>query len=333
MSKNRKRFSALNLLWIVPLALILAVAVLMYVVPAFESVDKTAVEGSADWMKELPDDLPISELIIPGTHDSATKNVQLAFFSKCQALTVREQLEAGFRYLDIRLAVEGERLKLMHGFVNCQEGGLPWSGTLYLDSVLQDCYDFLREHPNETILFAVKKEHGDETVEQFQTILHSYIIENPAAWAITDKIPTLGKVRGKILLLRRYPDAILEGGAGIGLIWRDQKGHDDLSLSAAMTENRTYRLYVQDRFEYPLEAKWTAFTEGLTACNTDAETVLLSFLSTKGTAKYGHPYAFAPKLNKRLEEMGGGLSGWVVVDFGSAKLAEKIWSQNFGDIS
>jgi 1-phosphatidylinositol phosphodiesterase len=331
MSKIKKKFSALNLIWIIPLAIVLAAVTVMFLIPAFESVDKAKVEGSGDWMAELPDDMSISEIVIPGTHDSATKNSRLPFFTKCQALSVREQLDAGFRYLDIRLAVDGERLKLMHGFVNCQEGGLPWSETLYLDSVLQDCYDFLREHPNETILFAVKKEYGDEPIKAFQSILHSYIIENPAAWAITDNIPTLGQVRGKIVLLRRYPDGILDGAAGISFIWRDQKGYEDVSQNSAMTDNRTYRLYVQDRFEYPLEAKWTAFTEGLKACEPGESNVLLSFLSTKGTPKYGHPFAYAPKLNKRLMETEEELKGWIVVDFGSAKLAEKIWSQNFGD--
>ena len=331
MSKTNKKFSALNILWIIPLALLLALAVLMYVVPAFETVDKEKVEGSESWMADLPDDMPLSEVILPGTHDSATDNVQLAFFSKCQALGIRAQLDAGYRYLDIRLGADGGKLKLMHGFTSCTEGGFPWSKPLYLDSVLEDCYAFLREHPSETIIFAVKKEHGSETVEEFQKLLHDKIIENPLAWVIAESIPTVGQARGRIVLMRRYPDAILGGAAGIGLIWPDQAGSSNTSLNASATENRTYRLYVQDRYEYALENKWTAFTEGLAACNTDRETVLLSFLSTKGTAKYGHPYSFARELDKRLMEMDGALNGWIVVDFGSAKLAERIYSQNFGD--
>ena len=73
----------------------------MYLIPAFETVDKTPVEGSADWMSRLSDEKLISEVVLPGTHDSATQYVQLAFFSKCQALSIKEQLEAGFRYLDV----------------------------------------------------------------------------------------------------------------------------------------------------------------------------------------------------------------------------------------
>ena len=54
---------------------------------------------------------------------------------------------------------------------------------------------------------------------------------------------------------------------------------------------------------------------------------MLNFLSTKGTAAYGHPYTFAEKLNRRLldndlTETDG--ARWIVVDFGSGVLAEHI---------
>lgn len=82
--------------------MLLAVAVLV-TVPLMERVDATPVAGSADWMAMLPDDVPLGELSIPGTHDAGTQYVQLGFFSKCQARSVGQQLEDGFRYLDIRL--------------------------------------------------------------------------------------------------------------------------------------------------------------------------------------------------------------------------------------
>ena len=56
----------------------------------------------------------------------------------------------------------------------------------------------------------------------------------------------------------------------------------------------------------------------------------VSFLSTKGTASYGHPYAFAVPLNRKLMEYPGEkLSGWVMVDYASAGLAEHIYGANF----
>ena len=131
--KSKKAKRLLHLLWIIPLLIVLTLGTILYLVPALETVDRTPVEGSADWMKHLPDDMPLSKVVLPGTHDSATKNVQLAYITRCQALSIGEQLEAGFRYLDIRLGASGEQFRMMHGFTSCTTSGWPWAATLYLD--------------------------------------------------------------------------------------------------------------------------------------------------------------------------------------------------------
>jgi len=122
------------------LAVILLAAAALFVIPLTERVDAAPVAGSADWMAMLPDDVPLGELSIPGTHDAGTQYVQLGFFSKCQARSVGQQLEDGFRYLDIRLAVNGDGLGLNHGFCECRTGAAPWSDRLMLEAVLEDCY-------------------------------------------------------------------------------------------------------------------------------------------------------------------------------------------------
>ena len=330
MKQNKpKAQKLLHLLWILPLLLVLTVFLLMYVVPAFETADKTAVADSADWMAKLSDDRSLGEVVLPGTHDSATKNVQLAFFSKCQSLDVGEQLAAGYRYLDIRLGADGERLKLMHGFTNCTASGTPWAGALYLDAVLTQCYDFLKAHPTETIVFAVKQEHGSESVAAFQKLLNAYVQQDAGLWLLTDHVPTVGEARGKLVLMRRYADeAGLGSMSGIPLLWDNQNGHDDVTKNIAAHDNGSYTLYVQDRYEYDTADKWAAFTAGQAAGKTGADTVAIHFLSTKGTAAYGHPYKFATALNPKLAETGS-LSGWIVVDFASATLAQHIYAANF----
>ena len=328
--KRGKAKRLLHLLWIVPLLIVLVFAVMMYVIPATENVDRTPVEGSADWMKDLPDDMPLSEVVLPGTHDSATKNVQLAYFSKCQALSIGEQLNAGFRYLDIRLGASGETLKLMHGFTNCTKSGFPWAGTLVLDDVLTDCYAFLSEHPTETIVFAVKHEHGSETPEQFEALLSAYIEKKPDAWLLSDEIPSVGEARGKIVLLRHYEDKSMPVPTlGLPCYWQTQNGHDDVTPNAATHKNGSYTLIVQDRYEYDTPDKLAAFKKGLAAAQTGKSFLSVNFLSTKGTAAFGHPFAFAKELNAALLSMTEPLSGWIVVDFGSSTIAEHIYSCNF----
>lgn len=330
--KTGKAKRLLHLLWIIPLSIVLLFVALMYLVPAAETVDRTAVAGSSDWMAKLDDSMPLSDVVLPGTHDCATKNVQLAYITKCQALTVGEQLEAGFRYLDIRLAASGSRLKLMHGFTNCTTSGWPWAGTLYFDDVLSDAYAFLQAHPTETIVFAVKHEHGNETLEQFDALLNAYIQKNSDMWLLTDAIPTVGESRGKIVLTRHYEtDKSEVPSIGIPCFWQTQNGHDDVSVHAAAHKNGKYTLIVQDRYEYDAADKWNAFTAGQDADQTGDAFLSIHFLSTKGTKTFGHPFGIAKELNEKLLHSDLRLSGWIVVDFGSAKIAERIYRTNFAD--
>lgn len=298
------------------------------------------VPGSADWMAELPDHLRLNEISLPGTHDSAATYVQMAFFAKCQTKSISAQLQAGFRYLDIRLAVEKDKLVLTHGSMRCKRGSQLFSANLYLEDVLEECRAFLREHPAETILFAVKQEDGEESIADFQKILHRYINTAPSVWLLTDHFPSLEEARGKIVLLRRYQDeGQWEEEAGIPLIWTDQGNTEEMESNTAaqaqpgqaLSSHILYTLWVQDRYKYPAEEKWKAFTAGLHNASYDADTLALHFLSTRGSAALGRPYGFAKDLNKRLSMYEGlpDQCGWVIMDFGTAPLAAKIYDQNF----
>lgn len=314
---------------------ILAVLGFLSILPRLQKADTYPVFGSEDWMAEIPDERLLSDVAVPGTHDSATQYVQLAYFSKCQSLSIAEQLAAGYRYLDIRLAEDGENLKLVHGFTNCKSGNAVWSKNLLLPSVLSDCAAFLREHPTECILFAVKKEDGAGNIAAFQGLLSDALTGSGIPLLEISEIPTMGEARGKLVLLRRYEDELgLGESAGIPLLFPEQSGHGNTDLSYEDTKNGSYTLRVQDRFEFAANDKWVAFSKTLQE-ELPEEGLVLNFLSTKGTAKFGHPYRFAKKLNKKLmnaelsEYPGLGSGMWVIVDFGSPRLAEKIWRVNF----
>ena len=310
------------------LCALLLFLLVMFLIPVFQNGDQRPVEGSADWMAGLDDSLPLNAIVLPGTHDSGTQFCQLGYFSKCQGKSIGEQLEAGYRYLDIRRAVDGEGMKLMHGFTGCRTGVLPLAQKLTLDAVLEQCYAFLTEHPTETLVFAVKQEHGDESVTEFEVVLNEILRQKPEFWLLSNRIPELGEARGKLVLMRRYADeAGLGEDAGIPLLWANQNGHEDTGLNTVREEQEGYTLWVQDRYEYDTEDKWDAFTAGLEKAGDGEGELAIHFLSTKGTAAYGHPWSFAKELDARLEGLQD-LSGWIVVDYGSAALAEAIYRQN-----
>lgn len=313
------------------LGLVLLAAAALFLLPLTESVDGTEAPGSADWMGGLDDGLPLSEITLPGTHNCGAEHAQLAFFSKCQGMGIKEQLEAGYRYLDVRLDGDNGELRLMHGFTECKPS--PFSGrALTLSEVLGDCYAFLDGHPTETVLFCAKQEHGDLPVADLQRMLAEEISRDPEHWLLTDALPLLGEARGKIVLLRRWEDdAGLGSDAGVPFGWQDQGGKEVPPEDVDANYPGDLLLWVQDRYEYDTEEKWEAFTEGLTI-GVGEEEAALHFLSTKGSFAYGHPYFFARRLNKRLlayDLPGEGPLGWIIVDFGSARLAEHIYERNF----
>ena len=305
------------------LILALLLVIVLAVIPLTERVPKAAAAGAGDWMAALPDERAVSEIVIPGTHDCASQNAQLGFITKCQALDIAQQLNIGARYLDIRLGAVDGALKLYHGFTKCKTSPLPWAAQLDLEDVLRDCYAFLDAHPGETILFAVKQEHGGLPDAEFDALVQGYVQQNPARWLTPDAIPTLGEARGRLVLLRRYE------GAGLSLLWENQNGHDDVSRNTVAEENGSYTLWVQDRYEYGAADKWAAFLAGLDAAQTDGENAAVHFLSTKGTLPQGHPWHFARKLNAQLLALDAEqLNGWIVVDFLTPELAQAIYGAN-----
>ena len=325
---KKKKHVVLRIVGIL-LALVLLCGLTLTLIPLTETVETKTVPGSADWMSRLRDDIPLNELVLPGTHDSATQYVQLAFFSKCQALSVGEQLEAGFRYLDIRLGVQGADMKLMHGFTSCKTGPYLWDDPLYFSRVLEDCVSFLRQHPTETVILAVKQEHGEESPEEFSRVLLGLLERYRDALLLADEIPTLGQARGRLVLLRRYEDQ-----QGLPLLWPNQSGHEDVSRHIEMTDQGAYRLWVQDRYEYGTQDKWNAFLAGQGEAGVAREDLAIHFLSTKGTFAYGHPYGHARDLNSRLLALPSrDLKGWIILDFGNPELARHVWSANFPEES
>ena len=153
------------------------------------------------WMKHMDGLRLVSELTIPGTHDSATGSSgyreDASSWVTTQSLSVAEQLRVGVRFLDIRAQLSGNELILMHAVAKLG---------LTLWDVVLDCRDFLRESPSECILFSLKKELEDErSVFSFEQAFCAILKKDCSIWFMENQLPTLDEVRGKLVLLRRFP--------------------------------------------------------------------------------------------------------------------------------
>ena len=208
-----------------------------------------------NWMEFVNDDVRLSRLNIPGTHNSgALHDLPTIFASgtaKCQDLTIKEQLEIGVRYLDIRCRHIDNVFTIHHGRVYQKQN---------FGDVLNTCYSFLARHPSETIIMSVKREHTSEnnTRSFVETFNERYLSRRPSRWYLGDTIPALGDVRGKIVLLRRF------GGTNDGINassgWKDN--------TTSFIDRSDASILVQDFYRHEgdrndAEVKKNAFTQAI----------------------------------------------------------------------
>lgn len=166
-----------------------------------------AATGSAvpaDWMGGLPDALSLLRMTIPGTHDSACTDPNNGTeWSHTQNWGIAEQLQRGVRFLDIRANGLQDHLDDSFGIYHASY----YQGITF-DGVLSQCRDFLRQHPGETVVMRLKKENGtnNDVGARFKDVLDVYL--DAKGWRpwflITDRVPSLGEARGRIVLIAQF---------------------------------------------------------------------------------------------------------------------------------
>ncbi len=321
--RNRR---GLRFLWLLPAAILLA-AVLYCTGLLYPGGRDGGSGGSTDWMAQIGDDRPLSLINIPGTHDSGTRFIFPAYFLQDQDTSIARQLENGYRYLDVRVALNraGDGLELIHAFGTCRTGAPVWSRALTYDSAVADTLAFLEAHPSETVIFCVKPERSGDDPDAVRELLEKKISEKPDRWFIENRIPSLGEVRGRIVFCRRY-----EGAAGLDFNWADQGDPAVLDNPVAIAGNGAFTLAVQDRYHYSVPDKWNAVLYTMRNPVASENTFCLNFLST-AQGKLPHPRSFAAEMNELfLAEplTGGSRYGILLFDFADAGLAQAVIGSN-----
>ena len=290
---------------------------------------------TASWMEHISDDAYLSEITIPGTHNSGARNISLGYSKRCQDTSISEQLNNGYRYLDLKVAMDetenGNRIKLVNGTSNCYASGEFFSDYLYFDDVCQDIYKFLQEHSTETVIVSIKIEDSEHYVADVENLLVDEIQANHDYWYTEEEIPTLGDVRGRAVLASRYEDKAATGVVGINMIWTEHDNKVPADIPYELFVYDDYRVWVQDRYKYSVEDKYEAVVDGLENCEADENTLFLNFISTNGDGLIGHPLGYAKNLNELLMDYDlkdNTSYGIIIVDFGDSNLARHIYYTN-----
>ena len=309
--------------------------------PAKRDYSDDADEGvwesvsAADWMAKVDGALTLSEISMPGTHDSATEYVTLPLIGRCQDSSIAQQLDMGVRVLDIRLNTHDNgdgtvSLTLSNSILDCKASASLTADALSFDAVVADCRAFLAAHPTETILMLVKHEHGDADARQVEDALLASFGDGGGLYT-ENRDPALDEVRGKIVLARRY-GAGEEGLSGLNFCWADQGGSGVAGIPCVtQTVSDNLALCVQDHYAYGTQDKWNAVAYCIDRSQAEKGTLLLNYLSTKGTGACGMPLKYAQVMNGwfiQHELLSGKDYGCVMFDYVSEGLARHVFAAN-----
>ena len=139
----------------------------------------------ANWMGDLLaqypafGDVPVNNLLIPGTHDSGTFNTGKATQSdhtaRTQSLDIKGQLERGIRYFDLRVQERSGTYYIQHG---------PWKSDNDLGTTSDDpdtapqkylfkqMRDFLKAHPHEILILKFQNFESFSQDEDYHALVN-----------------------------------------------------------------------------------------------------------------------------------------------------------------
>lgn len=311
-----------------------------------------------NWMSAIRGETKLTEITMPGTHDSAARNFRgigalATGIAKCQDLTITEQLNAGVRFLDIRCECNpnDSTVWLVHGAVDCAAVN---GGVYYLDTLFKELMAFVYAHPTETVLVSIKKDDGNYGPPSFTKLIYEYIhgygqnryyygidYRHENFWYLGKSVPALKDVRGKIVLVNRF-DSDMEHEYDIGAIEAEagQKinyGSQESTSYSTPVYQEYYNnntgvgtAYVQDKYKWSNNDKVRATQEMLNMPHT-AGHYYISYSSTTQNKLIPNPKNYANAINPQILNLNytkNKPSGIYCFDFVNENLTRKIILNN-----
>ncbi|MFI5617764.1 phosphatidylinositol-specific phospholipase C domain-containing protein [Streptomyces sp. NPDC051567] len=306
--------------------------------PYYQSLGDTS---NPDWMGKISDATSLGRLSIPGTHDTLSiRGGDLVATQEDHGVsgaTLKAQLDAGVRAIDIRVRVIDNAFTIHHGVFYQQAN---------FADVLRVLKTFLAAHPTETVLLDLKAEctgslgsctdsPSTTTGDDRRRIFDSYRDSDPNRDVLyhpsvsgngSIATPTLGQTRGKVVLTRfRGPSGGFFGGLGLTPLTSDGNGQ-----------------YIQDDYNVPtifdIDEKWGKAQSHFERTNADGDqnSLYLNFLS--GASMGAYPYSVAggtPGIRgvndfamEYLRNGNARRTGVVMTDFPGSGLIDSILAAN-----
>lgn len=147
------------------------------------------------WQDKLDQSISIKDIYIPGSHDSLAYNIALSYIRQTQYLSMKQQLNAGVRFFDVRLF--DTTLACTHVMSSCRD---KWFRTIYYKDVLRSASEFVK-NTNEFVILYVSQEVMKTSQELFTKVVKQ---ENKKFNCYDlDINMNVADARGKVLVLIR----------------------------------------------------------------------------------------------------------------------------------
>lgn len=249
-----------------------------------------------NWLKNINDNTLITELSIPGTHDSCSKFGY--YLGTTQSWTIKDQLNAGIRYLDFRC-------------VNVRDIILIFHGVLYQYVSLSDLFEtienFLNSNNDEFVIVRIREE--DKPVEatmSFKEVFLKYYNAYKDIILRTETYPTVKDLRGKIFIIQDNVDIDC-------FYYRDFIIQDYFEIDKISIDKKIQ--YIKDYMNI--------------ANNTDKNNMVVNHFSGTAIVKLLFPYRIALKTNQvAFESDKYKKLGIMIFDFPGEDLIEYIINKN-----
>lgn len=280
-------------------------------------------EESKSWMKNVDGSKGLDEISMPGTHDSGATRSIADVSGKCQDLPIKNQLEIGVRFFDMRLQQVNDEFAVCHEFIN---------EDLSFDDVLQDCYFFLKENPSEALIMSIKEEAKSvSSSKTFTDGLKAKLDRYEEIMYFGNKIPTLDEIRGKIFFVSRFlPNTF-------GICAKHGWNGDCKNNSNTFDINNDASLHVQDFYHfsdvsYKIEEVKKCLEYTSSYSYSGERTLSLNYFS--GYLDDSFPPAYAVPVAKVMNAWAMdnlkdySATGVAIFDFINKDLAKEVWSKN-----
>ncbi len=197
--KNRQQ-NTFKKIALVALGLLLVVccvagSLAIYANSSIYDVDAVDSDFFKSWMSCLDDDALVTDVVIPGSHNSASH--EMSWLGSCQSLSIKQEMQVGVRYFNIRVTKKSGVLKTFHGPITGVE----------VAPIIDDINSFLTANPSEFLILDFQKFDNDVQSELldlvFGKIASDKIVVNNSGLDDMSFVSTLkyGDVKGKAIIV------------------------------------------------------------------------------------------------------------------------------------